>query len=243
MTVSASSPYSSNPLAVGALAKTLLIAGTDTEVGKTVVTAALAAYWQTYRKSERLGLMKLIQSGVGDREYYQQHFSLDQSPELYNPLHFEAPLAPPLAADLAGITIDLGLVWRSLSELIRGRDRVLIEGLGGLGSHVTHELTRADLAGPWRLPTLLVVPVKLGAIAQTVANVALARQTQVLLQGIVLTCHSQDAAANQERWAPQAMIESLTQIPVCGVVPPVANLTDMASLCRAVQDIDFSLIS
>jgi len=64
---------------------------------------------------------------------------------------------------------------------------VLVEALGGLGSPVSEEFTVADLA-EWRLPTVLVVPVKLGAIAQAVANVALARPSRVHLKGIVLNC-------------------------------------------------------
>ncbi|MFM6307510.1 MAG: ATP-dependent dethiobiotin synthetase BioD, partial [Dolichospermum sp.] len=78
--------------------KTLLITGTDTEAGKTVVTTALAAYWQKYYPQRSLGIMKPIQSGIGDRELYQTLFSLEQSPEEITPLYFQAPLAPPIAA-------------------------------------------------------------------------------------------------------------------------------------------------
>lgn len=223
-------------------AKALLVTGTDTEVGKTVVTAALAAYWQTYRQPQKLGLMKPVQAGVGDREYYQQHFDLNQTPGTYNPLFFEAPLAPPLAADLAGQTIDLGVIWRSLTQLLAERDFVLVEALGGLGSPVTHELTVADLAAQWRLPTLLVVPVKLGAIAQTVANVALAHQKQVPLKGIVLNCLSPEAEAKLDQWAPRPLLESLTQVPILGVIPPIFDQTSLPSLAQAARHLAISAI-
>ena len=72
----------------------LLITGTDTEAGKTVLTTALAAYWQKYQLSRSFGMMKLIQAGVGDRELYSQLFSLNQSLEEITPLYFDAPLAP-----------------------------------------------------------------------------------------------------------------------------------------------------
>ncbi|MFM5896305.1 MAG: dethiobiotin synthase, partial [Dolichospermum sp.] len=155
--------------------KTLLITGTDTEAGKTVVTTALAAYWQKYYPQRSLGIMKPIQSGIGDRELYQTLFSLEQSPEEITPLYFQAPLAPPIAAAKENRQVDLAIVWRTLLALQQQRDLVLIESLGGLGSPITDELTVADLAGEWRLPTILVVPVRLGAIANAVANVALAR--------------------------------------------------------------------
>ena len=94
----------------------LLIAGTDTDAGKTVLTTALAAYWQTYCTSRRLGIMKPIQSGLGDRELYTRLFHLDQSPEEITPLYFQAPLAPPLAADREGRRIELELAWQGFAR-------------------------------------------------------------------------------------------------------------------------------
>ena len=144
----------------------LLISGTDTDVGKTVVTTALIAYWQTYWPSQRVAICKPLQTGTGDRELYQQLFDLDQSPEQLNPIHYSLPLAPPLAAAQEGREIDLAAVWTTVRSLQQTHDWVFVEGLGGLGSPVTLELTVADLARDWQLPTLLVVPVKLGAIGQ-----------------------------------------------------------------------------
>ena len=58
----------------------LLVTSTDTEAGKTVLTAALAAYGQKYRQPEKWGILKPIQCGSGDREFYSQLFarSLDE---------------------------------------------------------------------------------------------------------------------------------------------------------------------
>ncbi|MEB3289853.1 MAG: dethiobiotin synthase [Leptolyngbya sp.] len=197
----------------------LLIAGTDTEVGKTVVTSALLAYWRRYCPQQSVGLLKPLQSGEGDRERYQRLFFPELSLDVLCPQFFEAPLAPPLAAALEQRSIDLGVVWNSLQTLTQTHDRVLVEGLGGLGSPVTDELTVADLAAAWHLPVLLVVPVKLGAIAQAVANVALARQTNLDLRGIILNCPQPRRPEEIDRWAPAAMITGLTQIPVLGVCP------------------------
>jgi dethiobiotin synthetase len=150
----------------------LLIAGTDTETGKTVLTCALAAYWQTYRPQESLGILKPIQTGISDNpngipvdgELYQKLFDLSQTPEEITPLRFQTPVAPPVAAEREGRRVELEPVWQAFDTLRRQRDFVLVEALGGLGSPITHELTVADLARDWRLPVVLVVPVKLGAI-------------------------------------------------------------------------------
>ena len=214
----------------------LLITGTDTEVGKTVLTTALAAYWQKYQS--QIGIMKLIQTGVGDRQLYTQLFSLNQSPEEIAPLYFDAPLAPPIAAAKEGRTVDLKIVWQALEKLRSKRDWVILEALGGLGSPVTDELTVADLAYAWRLPTVLVVPVKLGAIAQAVANVALARQVGLNLIGIVLNCAQPRTDAEIADWTPVELIQSLTNIPVLGCLPYLEDPTDLDKLALVASNLD-----
>jgi len=220
----------------------LLISGSDTDVGKTVLTTALIAYWQAHI-SQTLAILKPIQTGVGDRELYTRLFELDQTPEQINPLHFQAPLAPPLAAAQEGRTIDLGIVWRTFQALQQSRDFVLVEGLGGLGSPITHELTVADLARDWRLPTVLVIPVKLGAIAQAVANVALARQAKVQLRGLVLNCVQPCTLEDIENWAPAELIQSLTQVPVLGTMPYLQDPSDRAQLAQIASGLDLEQLS
>ncbi|MDB9467778.1 dethiobiotin synthase [Dolichospermum circinale] len=222
--------------------KTLLITGTDTEAGKTVVTTALAAYWQKYYPQRSLGIMKPIQSGMGDRELYQTLFSLEQSSEEITPLYFQAPLAPPIAAAKENRQVDLAIVWRTLLALQKQRDLVLIESLGGLGSPITDELTVADLAGEWRLPTILVVPVRLGAIANAVANVALARQTKIALRGIVLNCIQPRQEEEITDLTPVRLIESLTNIPVLGCIPYVENPQDLEKLAEIAAGLDWETL-
>lgn len=216
----------------------LFITGTDTDAGKTVLTTALIAYWQTYCPHRKLGVMKPIQAGVGDRELYQRLFSLDQSLEEINPLYFQAPLAPPLAAEREGRPIPLEIVWQALETLRQQREFVLVEALGGLGSPITREVTVADLAWDWRLPTVLVVPVKLGAIGQAVANVALARQSRIHLKGIVLNCVQPQTEAEIADWAPPELIQSLTNVPVLGLLPYLSNPTDVSKLAQVAAQLD-----
>ncbi len=216
----------------------LLIAGTDTEAGKTVLTTALAAYWQKYQPSRSLGIMKPIQAGTGDRELYTQMFSLEQSLKEITPLYFEAPLAPPIAAVKEGRRVDLGIVWQAFEKLRSSRDWVLVEALGGLGSPVSDEFTVADLAAHWRLPTVLVVPVRLGAIAQVVANVALARLSHVHLKGIILNCVQPRTDAEIADWTPVELIQSLTNTPVLGCLPYLDNQTNLDKLAQVASNLD-----
>ena len=218
--------------------KTLFIAGTDTDAGKTVFTTALAAYLQKYRSQNSWGIMKPIQSGIGDKEVYQKLFSLSQSEEEITPLYFQAPLAPPLAAAKENREIDLGVVWKTFTQLQQKNDFLLVESLGGLGSPVTDEFTVADLAGEWRLPTVLVVPVRLGAISQVVTSVALAKQAKVELLGIILNCCSAMTPEQIADWTPADMIESFTNIPVLGCLPYLENPENLDNLAQIASDLE-----
>lgn len=216
--------------------------GTDTDSGKTVLMAALIAYWQRYCRAYKLGVFKPVQSGTGDREFYSRMFKLDQTPEQINPLWYKAAIAPPLAAALEGKRVDLALAWKVFAELEAQRDWVLVEGAGGLGSPVSEELTVADIASQWRLPAVLVVPIRLGAIAAAVANVALAQQKQVKLKGIVLNCTQLCTQKQIESWAPIEMIESLTGMPVLGILPYLRQVKDVEVLAEAGAQLDLERI-
>lgn len=230
----------------------LMIAGTDTDVGKTFATIALAAYWQKYRLgkvqdlknqiSNQLSIFKLMQTGVGDVELYQRLFAERVGIDIVPPLRFEAPLAPPIAAAKEGKKIDLAGVWQKLRAAEQTSQLVLIESLGGLGSPVTEELTVVDIAAQWRLPTVLVVPVRLGAIAHTVANVALARSLNLDLRGIVLNCAQLESVGRIEDLTPIDLIHSLTQIPVIGTLPYAKDWDNSDRIAQKVADWDLELI-
>lgn len=220
----------------------LAIAGTDTDVGKTVLTVSLAAYWQKYRWCSTLGLMKLLQTGTGDRQLYERLFSSESNLEIVAPLCLETPVAPPIAAAKENTTIDLGMVWQELTSLQTRRDFIIVETLGGLGSPVTDELTVADIAASWRLPLVLVVPVKLGAISNAVANVALARSLSVDLKGIVLNCVQPNSEEKIADLAPIDLIQSLTKVPILGVLPHLSEATDIGKLARVASNLDLEMI-
>lgn len=216
----------------------LLIASTDSDTGKTVLTSALAAYWQTHCAGRSLGIMKPVQSGIGDRELYMRLFALNQSLTETNPIYFDLPLAPPIAADKEGRRINLETAWQAFEALSQKKDWVLVEALGSLGSPVTYESTVADLAWDWQIPLVLVVPVKLGAIGQAVANIALARQARVHIKGIVLNCVVPCTKQDVKDWAPANLIQSLTQVPVLGLIPHLPDPTNLADLTKVASNLE-----
>jgi dethiobiotin synthetase len=220
--------------------KPLLIVGSDTGVGKTLLTASLAAYHLTYRPASTLAIYKPVQSGVGDREYFKSTFNLSQTLAEITPVFFDTPIAPAIAMLRENKPLDFGLIWQHYQTLQKKYDCLLVEACGGLGSPLTFEYTVANLAQDWHIPIILVVPIKLGAITQTVANIALAKSHKIQIKGIVLSCV--DSNLNIEDLAPIDLIQALTFTPVIGVLPYIHNLQNIQELAQAAATLELEML-
>jgi dethiobiotin synthase (EC 6.3.3.3) len=163
---------------------------------------------------------------------------LQQSPEEITPIFLSAPLAPPISAEKEKGQIDLSYIWHKYQQLVSEYDLVLVETLGGLGSPLTYEYLVADLARDWQVPTVLVGAVRLGGIAQIVANVALARSLHIPLKGIVLNCISPESRESLADLTPPALIENLTNVPVWGILPHISDIYSTQQLSQSAQALD-----
>lgn len=229
----------------------LFIAGTEAQVGKTVVLSALVAYCQRYTR-QRVGVMKPIdcqRKSVLDADLFKQQFDLDQTSAQITPILLSEMLPVSMVRNTAQSTedaqattqssqIELDLLWRQFQALQQQRDLVLLEGWGGLGSPLSPETTVADLAWDWRLPTLLVVPVQPGAVAHAVANVALAQQSRLHLKGIILNEVQPCTPQDREDWVSVELLQSLTRKPILGYLPHLADPQDQTSLIQAAANLE-----
>ncbi|MGH7898314.1 MAG: dethiobiotin synthase [Candidatus Binatia bacterium] len=170
----------------------LLITGTDTGVGKTLVGCALAA---ALSRRMRVAVLKPAETGCHElegelvpedalrlREAAECRASLD----VVCPFRYAEPLAPWLAAERAGRPISLERVRRCFEELRAVSDVVIVEGAGGLLVPLTRERSFADLAADLGLPLLIVVGSRLGALNQTLLTIECARRRGLDVVGIVL---------------------------------------------------------
>ncbi|MDA1051068.1 MAG: dethiobiotin synthase [Planctomycetota bacterium] len=148
----------------------LFITGTDTNVGKTYVTALIAK--QLVAAGIRIGVYKPAASGcVGDET--DDPFVLWEAAgqpatiEAVCPQRFAAPLAPHLAARAEGKEVDIELLRSGLDFWRECSDIILVEGIGGLMSPVSEDEYVADLAHDFGFPLIVVSRNSLGVINQT----------------------------------------------------------------------------
>jgi dethiobiotin synthetase len=164
------------------------ITGTDTEVGKTLVSTSLVLHLRkTY---PRVAGMKPVAAGTvpmphgddnEDAFALRQAASFDAPRELVNPYCLPLPLSPHLAAQAAGVRIDIDLLVQRYRALAAMSDAVVVEGAGGFHVPLNESQTGADLAQALGLPVLLVVGLRLGCL-----NHALLTQEAIAARGLQL---------------------------------------------------------
>jgi dethiobiotin synthetase len=166
----------------------LVVSGTGTEVGKTVVTAAVAAL--AVERGERVAVVKPAQTGeppgsTGDLEVIRRLSGVTRTVEL---ARFPDPLSPEAAARVAGRPpLDLAEVAVAVKQLALSADLVLVEGAGGLlVRYDPAGATIADLAAMLGTPVLVVVPAGLGTLNHTALTLEALGARRLLPAGVVI---------------------------------------------------------
>ena len=167
----------------------VFVTGTDTNIGKTVVSALLV---KAYRKKAKY--WKPIQTGLDDDTTCVTNLA-DLDPDtLPRPAAlFKLPAAPWLAAQHEGLSVDVAQilsVWHCFNSGIW-----VVEGAGGLLVPISDDFSMADLAKAIGLPLLVVVSTRLGCINHTLLTLEAAYRREIPVAGIVLNGPSENGLA------------------------------------------------
>ncbi|MCC5830083.1 MAG: dethiobiotin synthase [Phycisphaeraceae bacterium] len=212
----------------------LFVTGTDTGVGKTVVSCAICRALRDRQPRIRIGALKPMASGCRrDREGLVSedaealaHFADSRQPlDVVNPIRFAAPLSPAAAAEKLGRPIDYEALDRSLKMLDEQSDVVLIEGVGGVMVPIDPDepqRTVLDLMVAWDYPVLVVCRAGLGTLNHTALTVRALREAKLRVAGLVINGMPADTAlsndpsmAGNRQW-----LEKLTGVRVLTALPP-----------------------
>jgi len=168
----------------------IFVTGTDTGVGKTVVSTALVA---AFRKAGlRVGAMKPIETGVGE-DGPLDAIALRDAAGSTDPLaticpqQFALPAAPNAAAGAEGREVVLEAIDAAYDALAKGRDLVVVEGAGGLLVPIRDGWTMAELARRLELPLLVVARASLGTINHTALTLEVAASKALPVLGVVIS--------------------------------------------------------
>ena len=192
------------------------ITGTDTNVGKTVVSALLCAalgaiYWKPIQTGTREG---------SDRATVMRIAQMPKNRTLPEAYRFAPPVSPHLAARLAEARIELRKI--KLPQ-IADSENLIVEGAGGALVPINSRQLMTDLMAYLNLPVLLVARTSLGTINHTLLSIAALRAARLDLRGVVMV-----GKENREN---RAAIEHYGEIEIVGAVPPLAKV-NRATLVR-----------
>lgn len=204
----------------------LFVTGTDTGVGKTVVSAILtagleAAYW------------KPIESGVeegSDARWIQETLSLDAEKVVHQKYRLTKPLSPHAAARIDGVRIDLDSI--ALPEPCP--ERLIVEGAGGILVPLNERDLIIDLIAKLALPVVIVARSALGTINHTLLTVTTLRSRGITVHGVVM--NGERNASNKEA------IEHYGNVPVIAEISQLPNPLDRHKLLEVFEN-EFSLVA
>lgn len=207
------------------LPKAVFITGTDTGVGKTAVTAALAAL--LLEKGFLTGVIKPFQTGteldgLSDAEFIYGFLGRDCVLSEVSPCRLQAPLSPHRAAEIEGIKIPLDDIIEHTRDYISRNDVTLIEGAGGLCVPVTKSYMMADLAVDLDAPMVIVARPGLGTLNHTALSLEYARQRGARVLGVVINGFPEPADVASA--TNPAVLRDVFSVNILGVLPLLSGL-------------------
>jgi dethiobiotin synthetase len=210
------------------MGKKFFVAGTDTEIGKTTIACGLLEAGN--QRGWRTLALKPVAAGAepsedgprnDDAVALMQSASVKLSYEQVNPVLFEPPIAPHIAAQQVGKRLTVSqLAGYCRGSLMTPNDLALVEGAGGWRVPLSGRETLAGLAVELQLPVILVVGMKLGCLNHALLTAEAIRRDGLQLAGWVANTVDSNMSCFEEN------VETLRQLlpaPCLGVVPSLSD--------------------
>lgn len=199
------------------------VTGTDTEIGKTLVSAAILH--KLVRQGVRACGMKPIAAGAEERDgelHNEDAAMLRAAGNVHLPQHITTPFmlrepcAPHIAAALEGVTIEPVTILTAYAEILGASDATVVEGVGGFCVPFSDDFDSAGLAVQLNLPVVLVVGMRLGCISH-----ALLTAEAIIARGLVLAGWVANLVDPDMRFVDEniAALEQRMPAPLLGRVP------------------------
>ena len=194
------------------------VTGTDTGVGKTMISTVLLRLLRS--RGLKVAAMKPVETGVAPGDPRSDALRLldaaggADAVETVRPLLLKEPLAPWVAAARGGAHVDLDVLDRAFRALSEGRDAILVEGAGGLLVPLTRDVAFDGLFVQWDLDLVVVAGNRLGAINHTLLTVRAAHDAGLRVRGVVLNTLSPEPPRIAESTNLETLRELLAPVPV-----------------------------
>lgn len=206
--------------------KRYFITGTDTDCGKTYVTAKLVnfiAYAAAIKPIASGGSIVDGQFVSSDAQYLQQHTKL--STDVINPWRFKLPASPHIAAREEGYCLSVNEIAEYCLNLqLEGIESLFIEGAGGLMVPLNDKETWIDFLKHTEIPVILVVGLKLGCINHALLTETALSTSEINCMGWIANCLDPNMLAIEENIS---TLKSKLKFPLLATIPYLSELVDV----------------
>jgi len=208
--------------------KSLFISGTDTDIGKTYITAGLAV---TLRKlNVDVGIMKPFAAGTPQKKGYKSEdveilsksAQVKDPEKLMNPQFFPIPASPYTAWKNLKQKPKVNTVLSSFKKLTNLHDMLLVEGMGGIMTPILKNYYVISLIKDMKIPTIIVTRNKIGTINHTIMTCKMCEHFKAPISGIIIN----DIDEGYPEKELKRDLQNLTGIKVLGSIPFIRDLSD-----------------
>ena len=221
--------------------KSLFIAGTDTDVGKTYITAGLGVVLR--KMGIDVGVMKPFAAGTAQKKGYKSEdieiisrAAMACDPEnLVNPQFFPIPASPYTAWKKLKTKPKVPTILSSFKKLTKLHDMLLVEGMGGIMTPILKDYYITNLIKDMKIPTVIVTRSKVGTVNHTIMTVKMCEKYKIPVKGIIINDFDKGYPIKDLK----KDLQNLTGVKVLGSIPFIKDMSD-ASLNRIFKkNIDF----
>ena len=222
--------------------KSFFITGTDTDVGKTYITAGLAV---TLRKMGLdIGVMKPFAAGTAqkkgfkseDIEILSKAAQVNDPENLINPQFFKISASPYTVWKKLKIKPKVPTILSSFKKLSKLHETILVEGMGGVMTPILKDYYITNLIKDMKIPAILVTRSKVGTVNHTIMTVKMCEKYKIPIKGIIINNFDRGYPVKQLT----SDLQNLTGIKVLGSIPFLKDLSDTSLYRIFKKNIDLS---
>ena len=176
----------------------LFVTGTDTDVGKTCITASIVSYLS--KLNVNVGVMKPFASGYkttansisDDVKILMKYSGVNDPVDLVNPYFFKIPTSPYDACKQLNLEIEISKVIDSYKQLTSIHDVVIVEGIGGIMTPISKNYFVSDLISDLQMNTIIVTGSQVGTVNHLMLTYQHVKEKNLRLNGFVINQNISD---------------------------------------------------
>jgi dethiobiotin synthetase len=209
--------------------KSIFITGTDTDVGKTYITAGLAV--SVRKMGIDVGIMKPFAAGIAQKKGFKSEdveilstaAQVNDPENLVNPQFFPIPASPYTAWKNLKIKPKIPAILSSFKKLSKFHEMILVEGMGGVMTPILKDYYVANLIKEMKVPAVLVTRNKIGTINHTIMTAMMCEKYKIPIKGIIINDFDSDGYKIRELTRD---LKNLLGVPILGSIPFIDDLSD-----------------